>query len=682
MDLSIAESARDCARFLLQISPQDRLTRALNAYERLFNERYGVRKVVPLTELASRRGGLGLPSEILRDSADDWDTAYIRFVGNIWALGMKNGGEVDLGPGEVAELLSQSRPRQHWPESLDINISVENTSSSFNQKPPFRLHIAPYPGCIGAGRHMARFIPLLGDSAGRLQREIVIAEGCAGDENRWATLVFAPLKERLINVIAAPKAESLIVSDCAPPDHLSPQELGLVYAADKLRIVSLRDGEELRVRCQHMVNVRYAPRLYRLMLEISNGYSRRLARFDWGPLRVAVRHPRVLYRGCVVSPARWQIDASALRTSESVLTAQRTHEVPDHIYIGGEDSRLLLNLKSEAHRAEVARFASKSRAMIEIDEAVDPQRLAMLQSVSGKHCTELVVSMALEPGCQQKPLAHKYLISKARTFVPGSEWIYLRIASAEETEERFITTAIFSLVTSHLSLIDRWFFVRYSYPNRHIRLRAKASQGNADRLLSGFIASMRAIVSDRYTSEFNVETYQPEEDRFGGAAFFDRTASVFQADSEAAVSIFNYVDRHHKIARVIAGIRLARILLSSAGLDDNEQVRAVRASTESRTAGMTWRECQNDARNTILGLCDSSPVDEAYLRYEERCRRVFTSEWADVVRRDERIIRDLLHMQANRIYGPDRSLEALRNEILARAIVSVNKLRTETSALR
>jgi thiopeptide-type bacteriocin biosynthesis protein len=667
----IGESARDCAVLLLQISPQDRLCRALRAYERLFNERYGVRRVVPLTEVASRRIGIGLPSETLTDQVEEWDPAYIRFVGDVWSRGIDDGGEVELTSEDFAEVLAQPRTRQRWPESLDINVVVERVSASFDQNQSFRLHLAPYPGCIGAGRHMGRFIPLLGDAAISFRREIAVAERKTGSRKCWVDLAFSPLKDRLVNVIAEPDEKSLTVSDCPRQGHLSPKDLALVFAADRLRIVSLRDGEEVKVRCQHMVNVRYAPRLYRLLLEISNGYSRRIARFDWGPLKSARRQPRVLFRDCVVSPARWRLDAETIRDSERILMAQKKHHIPDHIYVGGEDSRLLLDLRSEAHRGELARLSSNGAATVEVEEAVDPQRLGMLKSDMGEHCTELIVSIALKSRDGQSAPVKKYHSSEAHTFTPGSEWVYLKIPSSEETEERLIAMVILPMIASHIELIDTWFFVRYSYPDHHIRLRAKACKGNAQRLLNGLLTSMRVIVSDRHASKFSVESYQPEEDRFGGAQFLDVVTSLFQAESEVIAAVFKHTDRRSPTARVVAGLRLARTLLSAAGIDDDHQISILSATGRSPTASAVWRECRNEARGVVLGVADSSCLSEAYANFEACCTSVFGSEWGDVVRSDERIVKDLLHMQANRIYGTERSLEVLRLKILERAILSI-----------
>ena len=81
-----------------------------------------------------------------------------------------------------------------------------------------------------------------------------------------------------------------------------------------------------------------------------------------------------------------------------------------------------------------------------------------------------------------------------------------------------------------------WFFLRYSDPRRHIRLRFRGEPG---RLLADLLPRVTAWATDLIRSgacqQFSIDTYDRELDRFGGSQGLAVAEDFFCADS-AAVS--------------------------------------------------------------------------------------------------------------------------------------------------
>jgi thiopeptide-type bacteriocin biosynthesis protein len=64
-------------------------------------------------------------------------------------------------------------------------------------------------------------------------------------------------------------------------------------------------------------------------------------------------------------------------------------------------------------------------------------------------------------------------MNKQRIFIIGDEWLYYKIYSGYKTAETLLIDTIFPLAQLFLQAhwIDNWFFIRYSDPQFHLRIR-------------------------------------------------------------------------------------------------------------------------------------------------------------------------------------------------------------------
>ena len=60
-----------------------------------------------------------------------------------------------------------------------------------------------------------------------------------------------------------------------------------------------------------------------------------------------------------------------------------------------------------------------------------------------------------------------------RNFIIGDSWVYYKIYSGAKTSDSILAEIIKPLTEALLKekIIDKWFFIRYSDPKHHIRLR-------------------------------------------------------------------------------------------------------------------------------------------------------------------------------------------------------------------
>ena len=63
--------------------------------------------------------------------------------------------------------------------------------------------------------------------------------------------------------------------------------------------------------------------------------------------------------------------------------------------------------------------------------------------------------------------------SVARRFLPGSEWLYLKVYTGSTTADAVLRTYLAPVIATAMrqGLARRWFFLRYGDPDWHLRVR-------------------------------------------------------------------------------------------------------------------------------------------------------------------------------------------------------------------
>jgi len=131
-----------------------------------------------------------------------------------------------------------------------------------------------------------------------------------------------------------------------------------------------------------------------------------------------------------------------------------------------------------------------------------------------------------------------------RTFIPGSEWIYFKLYTGTNTADSVLKTEINSYINEMIEhdIIEKWFFIRYSDPDFHIRLRLRLKEtqdfNTAYRL---FYKTFAPVVDAGLIWKIQCDTYEREIERYGSSAL-SIVEYLFFIDSEFIIRLLNQLN--------------------------------------------------------------------------------------------------------------------------------------------
>lgn len=131
-----------------------------------------------------------------------------------------------------------------------------------------------------------------------------------------------------------------------------------------------------------------------------------------------------------------------------------------------------------------------------------------------------------------------------RTFIPGSEWVYFKIYTGIKTADNILKNELSDYVREMQinNIIDKWFFIRYTDPHFHIRLRLHLKDiKNYSIIFNRFFDYFQPTVNSELVWNIQCDTYQREIERYGTNTI-SIIEDLFFIDSESIINILQELD--------------------------------------------------------------------------------------------------------------------------------------------
>lgn len=668
----VAAEAEAAADVLLRLSPPRGSVPHLADYHAEFLDTYGFATAVPVKEVLDPERGLGPPAGYrlpadgrMRDPEPITDRDRDERLGEL-AL---SGEQVVLDDRLVAELAGDEQAPPPQP-TAELSFQLLAESAAAIERGDFRLLCAPAFGPL-AGAMLGRFAYLFPDPAGALAAAMALD----GHPSEPVQLSFQPAGGRLSNVTRVPTVldRTLTIGgfdERADDRVLSLDDVGIVAEPDRLALVSLRDHRRITALAPHMLDrARKAPNAARLLGEIAADGVRKLSPWNWGAAACLPRLPRVRYGRTVLALARWRPPARLVAAAREPAEWDReldrwreTYAVPDAVQARTGDHSLDLDLTAPLHRRLLADELRRRPDLVVTETAYDGgSGFGWL----GGHASEIVVPFAArDPRPAER---HPVTRGGGRAAVPpGGEWVYAKLYAGPGRQEEVLGEHLPRLLAETSAVTDRWFFVRYRDPGSHLRIRFHGEPGALNRellpRLHAFAAELRASGLVR---KLELDTYEPETARYGGPAALEAAEYAFRADSEAVLAQLGLL-RGDLPPEVLAAVNFADLLrlldpewphwyddMAVEHYDGmHHHVRQAVALTDALFTGAGEPELRE-------ALSDRAP---AIRSYGETLRAL-----PDVTpERHRAAAGSLLHMNHNRLLGPDRDSESRTHAITSR----------------
>jgi class I lanthipeptide synthase len=558
---------------------------------------------------------------------------------------------VELDPETLRRLETGDPYRSHTPVSLDLYAFVASRSLQEIDKGNFKVVVGPNLGAMAAGRSFGRFGDLLGTEALGALAHVARVEESLEPNKLWAELVYFPKRFRSANVAVRPAVRSYEIvfgtsAGVASSNVIPINELLIGVRDGRFYIRWLAADADVIVCTGHMLNNVRAPVACRLLSDLGRDRVAQLSSFGWGPASSFPFLPRVEIGRIVLGLARWRIDTRTRATELSCYNSdgffaalaswRAAWSAPQHVYLCSNDQRLLLDLEEPTHAEELrtAIRALREGTNLVLEEVFPTLGETWVEAPDGHYMTELVVSLVRRkqssPGATPRPARHpktnepKTVIALPQLAVcsgttemeiedrkcgsatmreeaagerlrpPGSEWLFLKLYCIRTLEEDLIIDHIRRFATGILAsgLARQWFFLRYSDPDPHIRVRFLGQPDAVARELMPSISSWAAELMARGSClRFSFDTYDREFERYGGPSGMIVAESIFHVDSHTTAALLHLgQSKTFSMDRTMLAVLTVDTLLAGLGVEERSRLDWYSKQLSSRRdASMEYR---------------------------------------------------------------------------------------------
>jgi lantibiotic biosynthesis protein len=536
---------------------------ALRPFRDAFTARYD-RQEVPLEEALDVEIGVGLPG-IAADSGQ-WrdDVAWQRLEADrqtaltelLVAAAHKGESELVLTERDVTRL---AMPAPYaLPASFAFHGTVVAASQHAIRQGQFRIVSNGAYGPSGANL-LGRFChcdPVLEDEVrALLRREEAHFPDCIAAE-----VVHLP-RGRDGNVLARPLLRGyeipFLAGSGAPPERQIPvSDLLISIVGGRIVVRSARLQREILPRCSTAHN--YAHRrnlpIYQFLGILQRQETAAALYWDWGALDRLPFLPRVVAGRTVLSRAQWTLSSeevaslkgqSAVARFRQAQKLRASRSLPRYVAVAEGDNYVTADLNATLSVDMFCDMVRKKGSAVRLLEMYPDGDGLLAVGPEGRYAHEIVLpfesTREIGASATNGSLGTRWPRGDAqRRFTPTSEWTYVKLYTGVATADHVLTALVAPIVREAAAsgMIDRWFFVRYTDPAFHIRLRLHGRPADIRGIVIPMIEhGVREMLESGVVARIQYDMYDRELERYGGVAGTELAERLFHADSVAVLTV-------------------------------------------------------------------------------------------------------------------------------------------------
>lgn len=423
-----------------------------------------------------------------------------------------------------------------------------------------------------------------------LRSNVVFAEIVHLPEGRVGNVLFRP-------VLRDYEIPYLATSAVSEGKQIAVSDLMVSVSDSRIVLRSRRLGCEVlpRMTTAHGYTNPRNLKLYKFLCMLQMQDVASVVGWNWGVLEQAGFLPRVIWGNIIFSLARWRLTKEGIEALSKPRGADRLRavdqwrkkkKIPRFVYLAESDNQLLIDFDNILSVEAFVEYIKKRPEAKLVEMLHDPQALCV-QGPEGTFVNEVVIPFVRNPKPEQseaasksrpgksrqsdasgesresnganqhdanRPAAHKsaLLLSKPlapgavptglRSFLPGSEWLYVKIYASASHMDRLLIQSIKPLIQGARAAgtVDRWFFIRYGDPSLHLRIRFHGDPKTLGRdLLPQLWECLNPGIQKGTIWRVQFDTYEREVERYGGLAGIHIAERLFHLDSDLVLELLN-----------------------------------------------------------------------------------------------------------------------------------------------
>lgn len=667
----------DFASFLLEISKYQK-NKYLDEFKLRFLERYGEYIEVPIYELIDETLGIGAPMnysqpqnryitpfENLAEKSDLTEYFMDKYIQSI-----KMNTSITFNFKEISSYVEQKK-KKIFPKNLELNFFVKE----FENKKKF--YLGPNIGSNKAGKTFGRFAYFSNQFLDIITEFDYQFSDLSKEE--ICELVYLPKNIRSGNVTrdftSTSKNISLHTSSYDKKNEVKMTDILVGVENDRLYLRNLADNKKILVTSNNMLNPTIADNGIRLIQEISLQDELSWSNFPWSEVYSQFSYvPQIEYKNIVIETELWKINKYVLElpndkpTKEQFVShfmeIQTKLQIPNVFYLQSADNRILVDITKQVYIDLIyKKYNQLGEIVIRGIEAGEN-----LKSIcDGEKPVEVVIPFFRIPKDSTETKVNTRISNKihdGNNFAPFENWIFYKIYCSNDNEEEVIKFVDYFIEELSAEIpIDISYFMRYSDPLPHIRLRIKADKQHIFEIAERFNRFISPLQHSKLVSKYIIDTYYPENERYGGQELMPLAEQIFQIDSQVVVKLMTNDEQKEKI-----GVVSVLHYLNSFGITFENQIKLLEASVGKESFTAEFKDKKTEYITTVDSYNNwhSFKKDEKNQKLIELMaqRQNAIQEYAKALSNSsnltnylEDIILSVIHLHCNRLFGTNREFE-------------------------
>ena len=151
-----------------------------------------------------------------------------------------------------------------------------------------------------------------------------------------------------------------------------------------------------------------------------------------------------------------------------------------------------------------------------------------------------------------------------RSFMPGDQWLYYKLYMGPKTSDLILTEVIKPIVEElqAKNVISKWFFIRFSDPDNHLRIRFLVNERNQfGELIQLLQIAFQSYLDEDQIWKIQIDTYHRELERYGFENI-ELAESLFSIESNTVVDLLPVLESDDKLRWQIVLLLIDHLLNS------------------------------------------------------------------------------------------------------------------------